>query len=95
MACIEVAHLTNLQELQRPRVSAEDHTEHEALETPGMPAERGDIRFAIGVVLSKAAALLCGAYLLMDDYPAGAAVCLCGSIGIAGILVMGLARRRP
>jgi hypothetical protein len=65
------------------------------LETSAAPVEQDDTRFATGVVLFKAVSLLCGAYLLKDDHPTGAAVCLCGSIGIAAILVMGLVRRRP
>jgi hypothetical protein len=87
--------LTNL--LERPRLfaQAEEAAPRKTLESSDTPVEQNDTRFATRVVLFKAGALLCGGYLLMDDHPTGAAVCLCGSIGIAGILVMGLARRRP
>jgi MYXO-CTERM domain-containing protein len=58
------------------------------------PVEPNDTRFTTGIVLLKAAALLCGAWLLMDDHPAAAVVCLCGGIGLAGFLALGLIRRR-
>lgn len=87
--------MTHLIELQRPTVRESEQPKPLSLAIADKPAEQNDTRLAVGVVMLKAAALLCGAYLLMDDYPVGAAVCLGGSIFLVGILAIGLARRRP
>jgi len=49
-------------------------------------SEPSDIRLAVGVGFVKAGALFIGAFWLKDDHPAGAAVCLCGSLIVAGFV---------
>ena len=51
--------------------------------------ERSESRFAAIVILVKAAALLIGAFALASDHADGAALCLCGSIVLGGIGLMG------
>ena len=86
--------MTNFIELQRSTIADAEQADVLPPEIIDHPADQGDARFTTGIVLLKAAALLCGAWILMDDHPAGAAICLSGSLGVAGFLVMGLVRRR-